>query len=87
MTCVTHSGEKKLFVRTYGKAEDEKKKVHGYKKSTDDEADDGYKHYDSFHKKNGDKYGYETFASYGSAQHKEDAAGGKEQGEKGECKF
>lgn len=36
-----------------------------------DDGDDGYKHFDSFHKKNGDKYGFETFSSYGAHEHGE----------------
>lgn len=58
-----------MFVRTFGAAEDQKNKVHGYRQRVNDDGDDGYKHFDSFHKKNGDKYGYETFSSYGIHEH------------------
>lgn len=79
-----------MFVRTFGAAEDQKNKVHGYRQRVNDDGDDGYKHFDSFHKKNGDKYGYETFSSYGIHEHgaKEggDAHSGAES-KKEECKL
>lgn len=85
-----NAGEKKQFVRTFGAAEGEKNKLHGYRKRTHDDSDDGYNHFDSFHKKKGDKYGYETYSSYGLKEHGDDAGShhehsGKEEGE--ECKL
>lgn len=79
-----------MFVRTYGAAEGQKNKLHGYRKRTNDESDDGYNHFDSFHKKNGDKYGYETYSSYGLQEHGDKGDSHDEhegQAEEEECKL
>lgn len=39
----------------------------GYLKKSEDGGADGYKHFDSFHKKDGDKYGYEKHSAFGKA--------------------
>lgn len=44
----------------------------GYLKKSQEGGADGYKHFDSFHKKDGDKYGYEKHTSFGEAKKYED---------------
>lgn len=46
----------------------------GYYTSKSKKGDNGYKHFDSYHKKGGDKYGYESHSAYGHAK------GGKDGG-------
>ncbi|CAG9766748.1 unnamed protein product [Ceutorhynchus assimilis] len=62
-------GVKNAFLHVYGDAENDDGDVHGYSKKLNDKGQDGYKHYDSFHKKDGDKYGYEKHSEYGQ-EHK-----------------
>lgn len=40
----------------------------GYYTSKSTKGDNGYKHFDSYHKKGGDKYGYEAHSAYGKAK-------------------
>lgn len=57
-------------------------------KKSEDDGEDGYKHFDSFHKKNGDKYGYEKHSSYGAYEHGQQGDGNEESGdEKQESKL
>ncbi|XP_030767395.1 protein bfr2-like [Sitophilus oryzae] len=58
-------GVKDAFLYVYGDAENDDGDVHGYSKKTNDKGQDGYKHFDSFHKKDGDKYGYEKHTEFG----------------------
>lgn len=50
---------------TYGDDGEGDDNVQGYHKRTQDKGNDGYKHFDSYHKKDGNKYGYETHSEYG----------------------
>ncbi|KAH1012983.1 spore wall protein 2 isoform X1 [Dendroctonus ponderosae] len=62
-------GVKDAFLYVYGDAENDDGDVHGYSKRMNDKGQDGYKHLDSFHKRDGDKYGYEKHSEYGQ-EHK-----------------
>lgn len=46
----------------------------GYYGSSEKKGKDGYKHFDSFHKQDGDKYGYQTHSSFGKKYEGEDKA-------------
>jgi hypothetical protein len=39
----------------------------GYLRTKDSKGDNGYQKFDSYHKKDGDKYGYESHSSFGNA--------------------
>ncbi|GLV41105.1 hypothetical protein CBL_04629 [Carabus blaptoides fortunei] len=52
----------------------------GYLKRSEDGGSDGYKQFDSYHKKDGDKYGYEKHTSFGKADHAEYDAGSNDGG-------
>lgn len=69
--------KKRAYVFTYGDGEGESQ---GYHKKTQEQGDDGYEHHDSYHKKDGDKYGYEKHFSYGKGK-KGAAEGGEKSGE------
>ncbi|XP_044259431.1 keratin, type I cytoskeletal 9-like [Tribolium madens] len=60
-------GVKEAFLHTYGDKEDADGDVQGYRKKTQDKGSDGYNHFDSYHKKDGDKYGYEIHSEYGKS--------------------
>ncbi|KAL1490530.1 hypothetical protein ABEB36_013208 [Hypothenemus hampei] len=62
-------GVKDAFLYVYGDDEDGEGDVHGYSKRIDDRGQDGYKHRDTFHKRDGDKYGYEKHSEFGQ-EHK-----------------
>lgn len=47
----------------------------GYLKKSDSKGGDGYEHFESFHDKDGDKYGYEKHEAFGGKGKK--GAGGK----------
>lgn len=61
------TGVKEAFLHTYGDKEDADGDVQGYRKKTQDKGSDGYNHFDSYHKKDGDKYGYEIHSEYGKS--------------------
>lgn len=54
-------------MHSYGDEENADGDAQGYHKKSEDQGSDGYKHFDSYHKKDGDKYGYETHSEYGQA--------------------
>ncbi|KAK4880908.1 hypothetical protein RN001_004227 [Aquatica leii] len=58
----------------------------GYYKASEDKGSNGYKHYDSFHKKDGDKYGYETHSAFGKALGDETDSNGKYENTDGQFK-
>ena len=62
-------------MHTYGDKEDSDGDVQGYHKKTQDKGSDGYKHFDSYHKKDGDKYGFEMHSEFGK-ENKGGASGG-----------
>lgn len=55
------------FLREYGD-QDSKANERGYHRTSEDQGDDGYKHFDSFHKKNSDKYGHEHHSAFGKSK-------------------
>ncbi|XP_017769446.1 PREDICTED: nucleolar transcription factor 1-A-like [Nicrophorus vespilloides] len=65
---------KKAFLHTYGDDDDNEQ---GYNKKVDDEGGKGYKHFDSYHKKDSDKYGFETQTAFGKGEGSETEAGSK----------
>ncbi|KAG5895387.1 hypothetical protein JTB14_029610 [Gonioctena quinquepunctata] len=42
--------------------------VQGFSKKTNANGNDGYKHFDSYHKKDANKYGFELFSKFGKAK-------------------
>lgn len=50
------------FYKSYGSDADGEK---GYQKKTFSKGEHGYKNYDTFHKKLGDKYGFEEHEAFG----------------------
>lgn len=83
------TGVQDAFFHTYGDDKADDGDVQGYSKKSDDDGEDGYKHFDSYHKKDGDKYAFEKHSEYGQGNnHEADADGhsGKLQ-ESVECKF
>lgn len=69
-------GTKGAYLHKYGDDGD-KDNVHGFHTRHENKGSDGYKHFDSFHKKDGDKYGYEKHTAYGKAKKDyQDADGG-----------
>ncbi|XP_060526760.1 uncharacterized protein LOC132702246 [Cylas formicarius] len=78
-------GVKDAYIYVYGNSGDDEGDLHGYSKKMDDKGQDGYKHYDSYHKKDGDKYGYEKHSEYGQGNkakaEAEDDSGEKEEKE------
>ncbi|KAK2576526.1 hypothetical protein KPH14_005848 [Odynerus spinipes] len=67
------------YYKTYGSdAEGEK----GYLKETYSKGDHGYKTLDTFHKQDGDKYGFERHFAYGKARHADDSSKHGEQSSK-----
>ncbi|RZC34601.1 keratin, type I cytoskeletal 9-like [Asbolus verrucosus] len=74
-----HPGVKEAFLHTYGDKQDGEGDVQGYHKKSRDKGSDGYKHFDSYHKKDGDKYGFETHSEYGKANKASAGATGKSQ--------
>nr|XP_023027666.1 uncharacterized protein LOC111515690 [Leptinotarsa decemlineata] len=58
-------GVKKAFIHTHGDNVDDDGHILGFSKKMNSEGDDGYKHFDSFHKKNNNKYGFEIFSKFG----------------------
>ena len=75
LTFHVFSGVKEAFLHTYGDKEDSDGDVQGYHKKTQDKGSDGYKHFDSYHKKDGDKYGFEMHSEFGK-ENKGGASGG-----------
>lgn len=74
---------KNAFLHTYGDKEGDKGELQGYSKKMNDKGKDGYKHFDSFHKKDSDKYGYEIHSEFGKEKkHKVDTRS-KQQKQKG----
>lgn len=63
----TFIGVKDAFLHTYGDKNEEDGELQGYTKKMQDKANDGYKHFDSYHKKDSDKYGYEVHSEFGHA--------------------
>ncbi|XP_074041645.1 uncharacterized protein isoform X2 [Leptinotarsa decemlineata] len=59
------TGVKKAFIHTHGDNVDDDGHILGFSKKMNSEGDDGYKHFDSFHKKNNNKYGFEIFSKFG----------------------
>ncbi|KAI4487206.1 hypothetical protein M0804_005355 [Polistes exclamans] len=67
------------YYKTYGSdAEGEK----GYLKETYSKGDHGYKTFDTFHKQDGDKYGFEKHFAYGKARRAKDSDKHAEQSSK-----
>ncbi|XP_072395963.1 uncharacterized protein [Diabrotica undecimpunctata] len=58
-------GVKEAYIHTYGDEPGADGNVQGFLKKTNDKGDDGYKHFDSYHKKDADKYGFEVHSEYG----------------------
>lgn len=58
---------KGAYLHKYGD-DGAKDNVHGFHRRHEENGSDGYKHFDSFHKKDGDKYGYEKHAAFGKAK-------------------
>lgn len=60
-------GVKNAFLRTFGDKEGSKGGIHGFSKKLNDRANEGYNHFDSFHKKDADKFGYEVHSEFGKS--------------------
>lgn len=71
MWFVGKSDEENYF-RTYGNDADGEK---GYEKQTHSKGNHGYKTRDTFHKQDGDNYGFEEHEAFGRARGKEDENG------------
>ncbi|CAH0554095.1 unnamed protein product [Brassicogethes aeneus] len=67
------------FFHTYGDDKDGDGDLQGYSKKYDDDGEDGYKHFDSYHKKDGDNYAFEKHTEYGQENKNEADAGEKSQ--------
>ncbi|XP_068910111.1 uncharacterized protein [Tenebrio molitor] len=72
-------GTKQAYLHTFGDKEKDDGDVQGYHKKTQDKGSDGYKHFDSYHKKDGDKFGFEMHSEFG----KSDKGGGEGAGKSG----
>lgn len=80
-------GVKNAFLHTYGDKEGDVGELQGYSKKMNDKGKDGYKHFDSFHKKDSDKYGYEINSEFGKEnKHKVDT-GSSQKNQKGNNLF
>lgn len=76
-------GVKKAYLHTYGDKKGDNGELQGYSKKMNDKGKDGYKHFDSYHKKDSDKYGYEIHSEFGKEnKHKVDT-GSKKQKHRG----
>jgi hypothetical protein len=73
------AGTKQAYLHTFGDKEKDDGDVQGYHKKTQDKGSDGYKHFDSYHKKDGDKFGFEMHSEFG----KSDKGGGEGAGKSG----
>lgn len=60
-------GTKGAYLHKYGD-DGSDDNIHGFHRRHEAKGSDGYKHFDSFHKKDGDKYGYEKHSAYGKAK-------------------
>lgn len=58
-------GVKEAYLHTYGDEPGAEANVQGYVKKMNDKGDDGYKHFDSYHKKDSDKFGFEVHSEFG----------------------
>ncbi|CAH0554094.1 unnamed protein product [Brassicogethes aeneus] len=72
-------GIQDAFFHTYGDDKDGDGDLQGYSKKYDDDGEDGYKHFDSYHKKDGDNYAFEKHTEYGQENKNEADAGEKSQ--------
>ncbi|CAH1119241.1 unnamed protein product [Phaedon cochleariae] len=78
-----HPGVKSAYLHTFGDHDADDGDIHGFSKKKDAKGDDGYKHFDSYHKKNSDKYGFEVQSEFGE---KDKASVGVDDDEKeGHC--
>ncbi|KAK5649306.1 hypothetical protein RI129_000335 [Pyrocoelia pectoralis] len=68
------SGANIAYIKSYSNGDDGDNES-GYHKVSNDKGGDGYKHLDSFHKADSDKYGYEAHSSFGKAAGYDDEAG------------
>ncbi|KAF5292045.1 hypothetical protein FQA39_LY14106 [Lamprigera yunnana] len=86
------AGAKIAYIESYDDGSDGGNK-RGYYKESEDKGSDGYKHFDSFHKKDSDKYGYEAHSAFGKGTGSEKEAKGlnykydDEQNEKADGQF
>ncbi|KAJ8980603.1 hypothetical protein NQ317_010814 [Molorchus minor] len=55
------------FIHTYGNKEGDIGDIQGYRKRINDKGNEGYEHFDSFHKKDSDKYGFEVHKEFGKS--------------------
>ncbi|CAG9864883.1 unnamed protein product [Phyllotreta striolata] len=75
-------GTKQAYLHTFGDEPDDDGNVQGYLKKSKDKGDDGYKHFDSFHKKDSDKYGFEVHSEFGKLDKANVETGSKTRAEK-----
>ncbi|KAB0800448.1 hypothetical protein PPYR_06188 [Photinus pyralis] len=68
------SGANIAYIKRYNNGDDGDNE-RGYHKVSNDKGGDGYKHFDSFHKTDSDKYGYETHSAFGKSAGNDDESG------------